>query len=550
MKRQNRVFFTLFSIFLWSVQTYAQNVPEEVPITLESPYNTMLVHLHYLQAESYAPFKAARVFENIPDSARAKRLAVQLKQIYDGEGLYVYLNQIPTDSNYIDSTAYRAIFTPFPNELPDIYLEKVGDRWYYAENSIQAIPKIHKQVYPLGTDRILNLIPQFGQQKLLGLMLWQWLGLLIVSVLAWLFYFILAKLLRPIVRRISRSRLYPSLISKQLVRKLARLISILLIVRLLRAFIPLLQMPVEINSLIINGLKLASLFIFAVIGLRIIDVIMAYVGQFTKTTESKMDEQLVPILTRAIQSIVIVIAIISALRLFNINVTALIAGVSIGGLAIALAAQDTLKNLFGSVTIFFDKPFQIGDWVNFGEVDGTVEEVGVRSTRVRTFANSLVYVPNGKLADMVINNYGLRVYRRYNSNISITYDTPPVLIDAFIAGLKEIVALHPGTRKDYYEIHLNQMSANSLDILFYIFFAVGDWSDELKARHQILMSIIQLADQLGVRFAYPTSTIHIEEFPGKGKTSPNYNTDPTATAAALEQFISQYKKQLPPNGDL
>lgn len=543
MKRQNRVFFTLLFTFLWTFSGYAQNIPDEVPITLESPYNTMLVHLHYLQAETYQPRQAARVFESVPDSARAKRLAIQLKQIYDGEGLYVYLNKIPTNINYIDSTTYRSVFTPFPNELPDIYLEKVGDRWYYSEQSIQVIPKVHKQVYPFGTDRILNLIPQFGQQKVVGLMLWQWLGLLIAFLIAGLGYMLLARLLNPIVRRISRSRLYPSLVSKQLVRTLARLISVLLIIWLLRTFLPLLQMPVEVNALIINTLKLASILVFAVIGLRIIDVIMTYVGQFTKTTESKMDEQLIPILTRMAQAVVIVVAIISALRLFNINVTALIAGISIGGLALALAAQDTLKNLFGSFTIFLDKPFQIGDWVNFGDVDGTVEEVGVRSTRVRTFANSLVYVPNGKLADMVINNYGLRVYRRYNTTITITYDTPPVLIDAFIAGLKEIVAQHPGTRKDYYEIHLNEMSATSLDILFYIFFTVGEWGDELKAKHQILMAIIQLADDLGVRFAYPTSTIHIEEFPGKGLSSPKYNTDPQVTTAALEQFVGKYKKQ-------
>lgn len=544
MKRQNRVFFTLLFTFLWTFGGYAQNISDEVPITLESPYNTMLVHLHYLQAETYQPNLAARVFEAIPDSARANRLAIKLKQIYDGEGLYVYLNKIPTNTNYIDSTTFRSVFTPFPSELPDIYLEKVGDRWYYSEQSIQAIPQIHKRVYPFGTDRILNLIPQFGQQKVLGLMLWQWLGLLITILMAYLAYLILARLLNPIVRRISSSRLSPSLVSKELIRKLARLISVLLIVRLLRAFLALLQMPVEVNALLINALKLASILIFTVIGLRVIDVIMAYVGKFTKTTESKMDEQLMPILTRIVQAIVIVVAVIAGLRLFNINVTALIAGISIGGLAIALAAQDTLKNLFGSFTIFLDKPFQIGDWVNFGDVDGTVEEVGVRSTRVRTFANSLVYVPNGKLSDMVINNYGLRVYRRYNTTITITYDTPPVLIDAFIAGLKEIVAQHPGTRKDYYEIHLNEMSATSLDILFYIFFSVGDWSDELKARHQILMAIIQLADELGVRFAYPTSTIHIEEFPGKGKTSPDYKIDSKTTAAALESFLDKYKKGL------
>ena len=201
-----------------------------------------------------------------------------------------------------------------------------------------------------------------------------------------------------------------------------------------------------------------------------------------------MDEQLVPIMTRTLQAVIIVIAMLSALQLLDVNVTALIAGISIGGLAIALAAQDTVKNLFGSFTIFLDKPFQIGDWVNFNGVDGTVEEVGFRSTRVRTFANSLVSVPNGKLADMIINNYGLRVYRRYSTTITITYGTKPELIEQFVEGLRQIVALHPDTRKDAFYVHLNGMSSSSLDILFYIFFDVPDWNAELKAKEEILLA--------------------------------------------------------------
>ena len=255
-----------------------------------------------------------------------------------------------------------------------------------------------------------------------------------------------------------------------------------------------------------------------------------------------MDEQLVPILTRTLQSIIIAVAIIYVLRLFNVNVTALIAGISIGGLAIALAAQDTLKHLFGSLMIFFDKPFQIGDAISFNGVDGTVEEVGFRSTRIRTFSNSLVYVPNGKLSDAVIDNLGLRVFRRYKTNITITYDTPPLLIEQFIEGLREIVAIHPATRKDSFEVHLNGMSAHSLDILFYIFFYVSSWKEELTARHEIIMATLKLAEKLGVRFAFPTSSIHIEEFPHQGNTTVRQIKTDEEGRQTLEQFLADFKK--------
>ena len=178
-----------------------------------------------------------------------------------------------------------------------------------------------------------------------------------------------------------------------------------------------------------------------------------------------MDEQLIPIIRRTLQGIVLAGGLIQVLSILEVNVTTLIAGISIGGLAIALAAQDTIKNLFGSLTIFMDKPFQIGDWINFSGVDGTVEEVGFRSTRVRTFANSLVYVPNGKLADMVVNNYGLRAFRRFKMTLTITYNTPPLLIEKYVEGVRAIIANHPAVRKPGFEVHLNSMSNSSLDIL-------------------------------------------------------------------------------------
>jgi MscS family membrane protein len=207
-------------------------------------------------------------------------------------------------------------------------------------------------------------------------------------------------------------------------------------------------------------------------------------------------------------------------------------------LALALAAQDTIKNLFGSIMIFVDRPFQIGDWINFDGKDGTVEEVGFRSTRVRTFANSVISVPNGRIADMTVDNLGLRTYRRFTTSITITYDTPPALITAFVEGLRQIVANHPDTRKDYYHVYVNNLGSHSIDILFYIFFAVPGWPEELKARHEIILQSIELAETLGVRFAFPTQTIHMEDLPGQQTLSPQYDTDPERMRAKIAAFIA------------
>lgn len=541
MKRLLLLLVATFLCFA-TQHTNAQSTDERVDVTLESPYNTVLVHLQYLQPDLYQPGVAAQTLTGVADSARASRLAIQLKQIYDGEGLYVPVGQIPQNPNYFDSTRQASQYLPFPEQLPQIYLEKIDGQWFYSRETVAQIPSLHKQVYPFGADILVNLLPS-GGKPFLGLYPWQYLGLLLIGLIIILLHFIFRRLLIPLVSRLSSSRLNPSLVPKKIIRQLAGYISVWIVIRVLFLLLPTLQLPIEASQFVMTTLRLISIVLVVLAAYRVIDIIALYVKKASSRTESKMDDQLVPLVKRGLQAVVIVFAFFGILKLFSVDPTALIAGISIGGLAIALAAQDTIKNLFGSFTIFFDKPFQVGDWINFGDVHGTVEEVGFRSTRVRTFEDSLVYVPNGKLADMVINNYGLRVYRRFKTTLAITYDTPPELIEAYVEGLRDIVKHYPTTRKDYYEIHLNELATDSLQILVYIFFEAPSYSVELRSRHQILMATLELAKALGVRFAFPTTTLHIEEFPGQVATTPTYHTEDATIAERREQFLNHFRKK-------
>ncbi len=516
------LFLLLIGLVLLIPATLQAQQQEAPPITLETPYNAAYVHLYYLQPDSYRPALAAQALPETGDSLQRVRLAIKLKQIYDGKGLYMRFNRIPREADYLDSTVMQAVFTPFPNELPQVYLERDGDQWRYSEETVTKIDELHEEVYPFGADLLMRLAPIVGEREILGLEAWQLVGLLVILLLAIGVHFVLSRVLRPIVRKLSHSRLYPALVPPELVWTIARLVSVLVVLWLIKLFLPPLQLPIEASNFAIVVIRIISLLLVVAILLRALDVVLLYAEKAAERTESKMDEQLLPVIKRGVQFLIFAGAMIQALRLFQVDITTLIAGISIGGLAIALAAQDTIKNLFGSLTIFLDKPFQIGDWINFGGVDGTVEEVGFRSTRVRTFANSLVYVPNGKLADMVVDNFGLRKYRRYSTTLSITYDTPPELIEQFVKGLKGIVAKHPDTWKDFHEVRLNGFGAHSLDILFYIFFDVPTWSEEIRARHEIMLEILRLAKALGVRFAFPTQTMHVEEFPGTTPTTPHY----------------------------
>jgi MscS family membrane protein len=277
--------------------------------------------------------------------------------------------------------------------------------------------------------------------------------------------------------------------------------------------------------------------------IEIVHLIFSYLKKWASQTDSTMDDQLVPLLSRLADIIVWAVGIIYILDYLEVNVTALLAGISIGGLAIALAAQDTVKNFFGSVMIFLDKPFQIGDWISFDGVDGVVERVGVRSTRIRTFANSLTYVPNGVFAEKVIDNKGLRIFRRYTTEIAITYDTPTYLIDLFVSGIKDLIKSHPYTRKDSFEVVLNKFDSSSLNILLYAFFTVDNWTDELRGKHDLMKGIINLAEALGVRFAFPSQTLYIEQMPGTHSLTPTKKSiedAQTASKNALENIKAEF----------
>lgn len=525
------------SLLAWSQpDSLDQNVPRA---NLESPYATIETHLKYLQPDTYFPSVSAKTF-NLTDQEKAEELAVKLKQVLDAKGLYIDMDLLPKSNNYIDTTNDLARYYLYPNTLPGVFVEKENGKWYWSDRTVERIPILHKEVFPFGSDLLVNLFPSFGQKRIGGLYVWQLIGIFIFIFTILLLHRLLTLLIQLVITRLE-VRFAKIKSQGTVIRKIAKPLSLLILTLIVIPFEPMLQLPVNISRYIVLIIQALTPLFLTMAVYRAVDILGEYMVEVAERTENKLDDQLVPLVRKALKVFVIIIGGLVVLQSLDFNITALLAGISIGGIALALAAQDTLKNLFGSLMIFLDRPFQIGDWINFSGVDGTVEEVGFRSTRVRTFANSLVYVPNGKLADMTIDNFGLRQYRRFSTKIALTYDTPTALIQQFVEGLREIVANHPNTRKDYYEIHMNDMNSHSLDVLFYIFFHVPSWSDELKAKHEVILAIIELAENLGVRFAFPTQTLHVEDLPGQTSLSPTYNTDTTTIKERTEAFVKAYK---------
>lgn len=488
---------------------------------LLTPYQSTSYFLTNLSDTNYYPDSAARAFySGYVDTVKARSHSIKLKQILDGKGLFIDLEKVPNDPDFQDSVTQKYHYQ-IHKDYPLLYLEKINGRWYFSKTTSERIVEIHKETFPFGTDKLLNLLPYEGNSKILGIKVWQYVGILIVILLSFIFHKILKSLFSTFLTRLGK-KTDGKKETIQRLRPVTIPASNALIFAFIKVLIPILQLPVTL-SYYLNLTVGALVPLFVMIALyRVVDVLDLYFTKLSLRTESTLDDQLVPVVRKALKAFVIIIGVLLILQNLEVDILPIIAGLSVGGLAVALAAQDTIKNVFGSIMIFIDKPFQIGHWITSGDIDGTVEEVGIRSTRIRTFRNSVMYVPNAKLADTMIDNHGLRVYRRFFTQISITYDTPADLIELFVDGLKKIVKDHPKTRKDYYEIHLNDMASSSLNVMFYIFFEVPGWSDELKCRHEILLSIIRLSEEIGINFAFPTQTIHIENLPGQLSNSPTY----------------------------
>lgn len=504
---------------------------------LTSPYHTIFTFLDNLQSDNFNPSLAARTLNTDTHSqADKENLAIELIQILDGKGLFVNLDELPRDPDYGDTLSQKKRYVLFAS-TPEIYVEKVGNIWLFSSETVKSISRLHAQVYPMGLDKLLNLIPKGANKKFLGLNTWQYIGLLILGIFTFLLHKLLSFLLGNVLMRFF-SRIRTEL-AKKFLQPIARPLSLLLVCLVLTWLIPVLSLPTSMSWVIFLFFRTAIPIYVIMIGFRIIDFISVFIQRHAESTSSTLDDQLAPLIRKSLKIVVFLVGSLYVLQNLEFNITALVAGLSIGTLAFALAAQDTIKNLFGSVTIFLDRPFQVGDWIVANDIDGSIEEVGFRSTRVRTFHNSLIYIPNGRLADMTIDNMGLRVYRRYRTSLALTYDTPPELIEAFIEGLHQIVQKHPDTRKDSYHIYLNQFNAASLDVLFYIFFQVPDWGAELKARQEVMLAVLRLAKTLGVRFAFPTQSLRIEDFPGQKSLSPEY-PDAELHKKHLNQKINQF----------
>ncbi len=255
--------------------------------------------------------------------------------------------------------------------------------------------------------------------------------------------------------------------------------------------------------------RLTIILIVVWTAFKLVDALAVFLSEIAGRTSSKLDDQVVPLLRKGFKVFLGILALILIAQNLGYSVSGLLAGLGIGGLAVAMAAKDTLANFFGSLMILIDQPFHKGDWVTFPGGDGVIEEIGLRSTRIRTFAKTMVSVPNQFLANATVENHSLMPKRRIKFTLGVTYQSSVQQIKDLVEAIENYLHANEDIDQEFMLVKFTDFSSSSLDLFVYCFTVSTDWTKHLSVKQEVNFSVMKLVEDMGLSIAYPTQTVHL-----------------------------------------
>ena len=300
------------------------------------------------------------------------------------------------------------------------------------------------------------------------------------------------------------------------------------------------DLPPEFLSVLLVGLRFFSVVIAVWTAFRCIDLLTNFLQKRAAQTVTRYDDAIVPIAGNLLKFASILIGLVLFVNVFDLNWKTVLGGFGVGGIALALASKEVLSNFLGSITVLADRPFEIGDTVVIdGKVEGTVQSVGMRSSRIRTYESSEVVVPNSLLTTAIVDNLGRRDMRRLKTMLQIDYATPVDTIEAFCSGIRQVIKNSPYTKKEGAWVYIHEFSESSIDILLYVFIETDSYETELRERHCLLRDILKLAEELQVDFAFPTRTLHMR---AAENGDPKLPQDPSQASQFAREIADRISK--------
>ncbi len=273
----------------------------------------------------------------------------------------------------------------------------------------------------------------------------------------------------------------------------------------------LITLPPSLELVIEHFLNSVLIFALFWVFLSAIEMLKSSMSTVHEKINKKLSQEVLNFIFKALKVFIILLGGMSILQQWGLNVSGFVASLGLGGLAFALAAKDTAANLFGSLVILSDKPFLIGDWIKTPEVEGTVEEIGIRSTKIRTFAQALVSVPNANLANAAIINWSRMGKRRIKTTLGLTYDTTKSQMEAILADIEAYLRGHEGIDQESIYIRFSGFGSSSLDIFCYFFTKTTNWGEYMKLKEEVFLHFMELIqNKHHASFAFPSRTLYIE----------------------------------------
>lgn len=367
----------------------------------------------------------------------------------------------------------------------------------------------------LGVDR--DFLLSFGldqyealRKPFLGHALWKYFASLIYIGLAWLaskgvdFFF------QQLLRRWTQKT--ETKLDNLLVDLFKGPVKIIVFVILMHVGLNVFDWPEWVSKYLSKGLKLTIAWSITYMAVRAVDVFMRHLQAKVVEEDREFNAQLFPVIRKTIKVFIVLVAILVTAQNLDFQITGMLASLSIGGLALGLAAQDTLANLFGAIAIYADKPFRVGDRITMDNVDGNIETIGLRSTRIRNLDGHLITVPNKTVANATITNISRRPSIRTLMYVSITYNTPPERIQLATDILKEVYSQHPMTADLI--VAFQKFNSYSLDILVVHWWKGVVFREYVEGMHGLNLEVKRRFDGAGIEFAFPTQTVYVNQAGG------------------------------------
>jgi MscS family membrane protein len=384
--------------------------------------------------------------------------------------------------------------------------------WRFARSTVERIPTWYGRLPGRwALDRLPAPLLRAGPMDLPW---WQWLVLLVVAPVAWALGAILGRISRAVLLRIARRT--GSTWDDDLASRMGGPLTLAWSLAVAGLLLARLDMARPIQLATDRALRTGLLVVVFWSLLRAIDVSTGALSRAPWALERPGSRSLLSITGRIAKVVVAALAVVAALSELGYPVGSLLAGLGLGGLAFALAAQKTVENLFGALSLGLDQPIREGDFIKVEELVGTVEAIGLRSTRIRTLDRTLVSIPNGRLADMRLESFAARDRIRLACDLGLVYETSAEQVREVLAGLEAVLRGHPLIWPDTVVVRLKQFGAFSLDIEVMAWFRTADWGQFQAIRQEVLLQFMGVVRAAGTAMAFPTQTLHLTPRDARG----------------------------------